>query len=128
MTPRPAAHASLAEPEEASDRRLDARVLFPAPVELMAQTRGGPIQLPAQLVDLSVHGCAVRLGLPLDAGTRVRLVMTLGAARVPALGEVIWTRPRNRLWVAGVVLDAVAPARAETITRFLQAAQRRRSG
>ena len=108
------------------DARAEPRVRLRTPVELLASTRCGPVLLPGVLVDLSAAGCALRLGLPLEPGVPVRLVLALGRDRLPVLGEVIWAKPRERTWVLGIRFERLAPAKRAAIVRCIFSARRLR--
>ncbi|GIU88140.1 MAG: hypothetical protein KatS3mg009_2655 [Acidimicrobiia bacterium] len=108
--------------------RDDGRVRLRAPVEVLASARGGPVLLPGLLADLSAGGCAVRVGLPLEPGVRVRLVLGLGQDHLAVFGQVVWAAPRDRAWVAGVRFDPLGPAKRAAIERYIFSARRHRPG
>lgn len=114
--------------ERRSDPRGDRRVRLRSPVEILASTRSGPVLLPGLLVDLSAGGCAAGVGLPLDPGTRVRLVLGLAHDHLAVLGQVVWAKPRHRVWVVGIRFEALPPPKREAIERFIFSARRHRPG
>ncbi len=80
------------------DRRRDVRVIEENKVVVSLMTGevrpGVPGVFPCLTCDISLSGLRLMTGAPLEAGTRVRVDLTLSRSRkrVKAVAEVLWVR------------------------------------
>ena len=74
------------------ERRRAPRFSVSVPIDLRAEGQDVPMRM--QTTDLSLTGCYVETLFPLEAGTRVAIVMSLDGQRVAAKGVVVTHHPQ----------------------------------
>jgi hypothetical protein len=71
----------------------------------------------ATIADLSVGGCYIEMAIPLNRGTKVRVGLWLGTAKIWCEGEVAYCTPGCGV---GVRFLQVSPSDVEQIEQFLK--------
>jgi hypothetical protein len=104
--------------------RVQPRVAVNGKVRLVADTPDGLVTLSGELVDLSVSGCAIRVYAPLEPRGEARLELTVDGRQVWVSGHVVWTRVRQRAWIAGVRFDRLVPEKQSLLIRVVADRQR----
>ena len=83
----------------------------------------GPARTPqaAQLVDLSVVGCAIRCDCRLEVGSHVALAVERAARELRLAGEIvrIWRAEPTAWFHAGIQFDPMPAAERGALQRFL---------
>lgn len=111
-------------PREAAQGRVRPRVAVNGKVRLVADTPEGLVTLSGDLVDLSASGCAIRVHAPLEPRGEARLELTVDGRQVWVSGHVVWTRVRQRAWIAGVRFDRLVPEKQSLLIRVVADRQR----
>ncbi len=111
-------------PNQPTQARVQPRVAVNGKVRLVADTPDGLVTLSGELVDLSVSGCAIRVYAPLEPRGEARLELTVDGRRVWVSGHVVWTRVRQRAWIAGVRFDRLVPEKQSLLIRVVADRQR----
>src|SRR3954454_6840438 len=109
---------------ETTQGRVHPRVEVNGKVRLVADTPDGLVTLSGDLVDLSVSGCAIRVYAPLEPRGEARLELTVDGRQVWVSGHVVWTRIRQRAWIAGVRFDRLVPEKQSLLIRVVAERQR----
>jgi PilZ domain len=104
--------------------RVQPRVAVNGKVRLVADTPEGLVTLSGELVDLSVSGCAIRVYAPLEPRGEARLELTVDGRQVWVSGHVVWTRVRQRAWIAGIRFDRLVPEKQSLLIRVVADRQR----
>jgi len=81
----------------------------------------------AEVVNLSIGGCAIATSSPLDLGTRVQFDLPLGNAAVQVKCEVVYADPPSgpdQLWHHGLMFSELRDATTDRIHRELLRLQR----
>ncbi len=98
-----------------SERRVTARLAH----HLQVDYRAAQDWRRATTMDLSVHGCRLRVGEDLARGSRVHVRFTRGTGETAIVaiveGVVVWTRLEGLSYQAGIHFPTGDPALAELI-------------
>jgi hypothetical protein len=100
-------------------RRRHPRVSVNGKVRLVADTPDGLVTITGSLIDLSVSGCAIRVYAPLAPRGEARLELDVDGRRVWVPGHVVWTRLRERAWIAGVRFDRLVPEKQSLLVELV---------
>jgi hypothetical protein len=104
---------------EVQQRRRHARVPVAGKVRLVADTPEGLVTLTGNVIDLSVSGCAIRVHARLEPRGEARLELDVDGRRVWVPGHIVWTRTRERAWIAGVRFDRLVPDKQALLTKLV---------
>jgi hypothetical protein len=89
------------------------------------------VAIDAELLDLSLTGCALRSGRPLPVGSRIAVATPEGSSTVPLvfLGEVVrgWCTGASEWFFAGVQFDPMPACTRDAVQRYFTEHIRRTS-
>jgi hypothetical protein len=108
-------------------RRRHPRVSVAGNVLVVSDMPEGIVTVTGTLVDASVSGCAIRVYARLDAHREVRIRLDRQGEQVWVPGRIIWTRTRERCWIAGVRFERLTPEKQAFLLRLLAPRSRRAS-
>jgi hypothetical protein len=100
-------------------RRRHGRVAVAGKVRLVADTPEGLVTLTGTVIDLSVSGCAIRVHARLEPRGGARLELDVHGRRVWLPGHIVWTRTRERAWIAGVRFDRLVPEKQALLMKLV---------
>jgi len=100
-------------------RRRHPRVAVAGKVRLVADTPDGLVTLTGNVIDLSVSGCAIRVHARLEPRGEARLELDVHGRRVWLPGHIVWTRTRERAWIAGVRFDRLVPEKQALLMKLV---------
>jgi hypothetical protein len=100
-------------------RRRHPRVCVAGKVRLVADTPEGLVTLTGNVIDLSVSGCAIRVHARLEPHGEARLELDVHGRRVWLPGHIVWTRTRERAWIAGVRFDRLVPDKQALLMKLV---------
>jgi hypothetical protein len=103
----------------AEQRRRHPRVTVNGKVRLVADTPDGLVTLTGSLIDLSVSGCAIRVHARLEPRGEARLELAVDGRQVWLPGHIVWTRTRERAWIAGVRFDRLVPEKQSLLMQLV---------
>jgi c-di-GMP-binding flagellar brake protein YcgR len=106
-------------PQARMQPRRHPRVSVSGKVRVVADTREGLVTLAGSLIDVSVTGCAIRVHARLVPSGAARVELDVDGQRVWLPGHIVWTRTRERAWIAGVRFDRVVPEKQTLLARFV---------
>jgi hypothetical protein len=104
---------------ELQQRRRHPRVAVAGKVRLVADTPDGLVTLTGNVIDLSVTGCAIRVHARLEPRGEARLELDVHGRRVWLPGHIVWTRTRERAWIAGVRFDRLVPEKQALLLKLV---------
>ena len=104
---------------ELQQRRRHPRVPVAGKVRLVADTPDGLVTLTGNVIDLSVSGCAIRVHARLEPRGEARLELDVHGRRVWLPGHIVWTRTRERAWIAGVRFDRLVPEKQDLLMKLV---------
>src|SRR5215471_13611588 len=104
---------------ELHQRRRHPRVPVAGKVRLVADTPEGLVTLTGNVIDLSVSGCAIRVHARLEPRGEARLELDVDGRRVWLPGHIVWTRTRERAWIAGVRFDRLVPDKQTLLMKLV---------
>src|SRR5262245_876975 len=99
-------------------QRRHQRVAVRGKVRLVADTPEGLVTLTGDLIDLSVSGCAIRVHAQLEPRGEARLELQVAGRLVWVPGHIVWTRTRERAWIAGVRFDRLVPEKQSLLVQL----------
>ena len=116
-TPLPPAYIDnfLAEARAGGERRRHPRAKSTNSVQIQGQGQSAPIW--GKTVDLSEGGCFIELPIPLDQGTRAKLILWVKQSKLFATGKVISSRPG---FGNGVQFTEMSALDTQKLGEFLQ--------
>jgi hypothetical protein len=118
------------EDAEAGNRRDSFRVEVleqrQPPISILFGSEGAPRRLDCRISDLSLGGCCLRLALPMEVGSALRVELAEGSHVHRAGGRLVNLRPDplGAGWAGGVVFEGASPGFDAAIRKVWMALQR----
>jgi c-di-GMP-binding flagellar brake protein YcgR len=104
--------------EERKERRRHVRIKTAVAVELQLEKQAVPLR--ARTTDLSLGGCYVEMMFTLEVGTKVKLTLWIGDAKVNSEGIVVSRKLRIGNGIKFTGMDAKDSARLKQFLAILR--------